>query len=427
MQKSIIITLIILAIFSCKKKDDTSFPVINILSPNSNQQYNFGDIINVSADIDDDKNIEFVTISLLDESQKSIGNSMNINPDIKEYSLSKQLTIDNTGIVTGAHYIQISASDGTNITKEFVKIYIQEQLLEQEGIYVFSNNNNICKVYLLENNQSLQFEFNHTYSVLDAIVNSHTQQLSILSNSGNLTTYNISNYNIAWTEDNINDFQTSFNGSLKIYDNLTFVSYRTGHIKAFDDNGVVRQTAEISETQHYPTKFFKHYEHLIAALETNYTLSNKIEKIYYSTGVPINNYDIDFTVTAMFSYNNDKAIIWGNKNNVAKVCTLSVLNNVIYELPSMPQGKLYSVEQINTNTFLLCIDNDIYTFSVGSDVFTTYKTGERADIIKYNEFSGNLYFADSNIIRIYNYSANTLIKEIVHTDKINDIEFWFNK
>ena len=169
------------------------------------------------------------------------------------------------------------------------------------------------------------------------------------------------------------------------------------------------------------------FDHLIVAMENDISLPNKIEKTLYTTGVPINNYEIDFIASEIFSYDTDKAIIWGNKNNVARVCTLSVLNNVVYELTNIPIGKLNAVEQINESTYILCIDNDLKIFSSYNDLFSDYKPGVRADVIKYDDFNGYLYLIDNNKLLIYNYSTGNLIKEITHTSVINDLDFWFNK
>ena len=179
MNRKILNTLIIILIFffSCSKDKNEIKPTIVINSPIGQQQVNGIDTLQVLASISDDRNIESVSVSLLNTSGIPVLATTTKTPNVADYELNTFYFFDDLHLLTGEYSLSVSASDGENTTTEQVAIYVNEIPKIREGVFVISNSANISDVYLLDNIYNGTFYQSINGDYMGAAINSYDQQL----------------------------------------------------------------------------------------------------------------------------------------------------------------------------------------------------------------------------------------------------------
>ena len=133
--KLLFLLLSIYTIFcvSCKKDEDTSPPIITELAPNENTSFNTFDSISVQANLYDERELTFVSVELLNADLISVVTPYGKNLNGTDHFFNAQLIVDNIHIISGLHYILITAKDLQNTTRTYIKVHVNGIPFETKG------------------------------------------------------------------------------------------------------------------------------------------------------------------------------------------------------------------------------------------------------------------------------------------------------
>ncbi len=126
MRLLLIIGLSLSILSSCKKDEDTEAPVIQVTSPEEGFVIYMPDTIAVSATVRDNNELEFIRFGLIDADLNPVGERVNVSVTSNPLSFSLTLDVIDLDITSGLHYLEVSASDGTNDSREFVEVNVFE-------------------------------------------------------------------------------------------------------------------------------------------------------------------------------------------------------------------------------------------------------------------------------------------------------------
>ena len=239
--------------------------------------------------------------------------------------------------------------------------------------------------------------------------------------------YYPSDFSVLWTKSYPHIISTPFEGRTEIIDNLLFAGFTEGNIYGYNKNGVVRQSASINSTNHSPGIFYKLDDYLYVADIPIQPVLPKIEKMNYASGIYMDEYEIDFDIVELSTYDQDHLLIWGNNNNEAKVCTLTTVSNVMYQINNFPQEKILAVEQIDNETWLFSTTAAIYYFFKNPGTTATYLNLSDCSLINYEPVTEKLFIADNTQLMIYNYSNKSLEHTISLPFNVVKTCFLYNK
>ena len=167
---------------SCKKDEDTSPPIITVIVPNENSSFNTFDSINIQANLFDDKELTFVSVELLNSDLISVVTPYGKALNSTEHFLNAQIIIDNIHIISGVHYILITAKDQQNTTRSYIKVHVNGIPFETKGYVSFELLGNGSEVHsYFGQSDTLLFQTNG--EIIDGVVDSYYQQLGILYGS----------------------------------------------------------------------------------------------------------------------------------------------------------------------------------------------------------------------------------------------------
>ncbi len=425
---SIISFFLILVIVSCKKNDSVA-PILTITSPIESSNFSAIDTLVIRGKVSDNFNVKSVSAIILNSLMVEVSDMKNFEINEKKSDLSLTYVFDNIYIPTGtSYYLLLTAiDDNGNETKEYIRIIIEGIETTQTGIYVCAGNfvsMEICKIDI-ENNIVPIININEKYK--DAVINSYSQQISVLSNTGNLRTYNLPDNDLDWEKENLNDYTSMYYSKLDIMYEYVYAGSNSGYIYGYNEKGANAKTLYYNSTGFLPATFNRVDDVVYTYLFSSNTQVGRIEKLNYETGASLNTAEMDFDqVLGFYKYDTDIAIVFGNKNNVARVCTLGISNNSISVIDNFSDKSISSVAKVGENDFFIAIEDKIYNYKVSAGGMFEVISGFTARKIVYNKFTDLLYIATDDKIRVYK-TTGFFVQEYTYDKTIYDIDFLYNK
>ena len=179
MTSKVLLTITVsILLFSCNKDNDDESPQIEVSQPNNLSSYNIYDNIIVKAEISDNKNIEKVSIELLNSNlQRELSKEFsNINENT--YSLSDGFYLDDIRLESGNYFIKVKAFDGVNESSDFTEIYIQSVPKELLNLVLFNETGAVTYASLVDVSNNVESNlFSWNSDLTDAEVDSYNQRI----------------------------------------------------------------------------------------------------------------------------------------------------------------------------------------------------------------------------------------------------------
>lgn len=416
---SLFLIVIILSFFSnCKKKENLA-PEISINKPINNQQFSIGDTIHISGHVSDDVLVNSVSVSIVDAKSISISSSENYSINIESADFSYDfIPIISEALSSESYSLKVSAYDGDLYTRVYIPIILTEKPLIKSGYLVLYRKDNYSTYLGFYDNALNEINKKTINDISKTITIDYNENLVYYYgiSSGNLIASNSDDLIEKWQVSGINNFQPDYSCNMKMINNLLFVSHQNARINAYDKFGNIRKSAQLSDLSYETGVFNVHNEFIVCFSSNNY--QKRFECLNYVTGSPMSFKVIDFDALGIESYNNEKIVIFGNKNNIAKVCTLDVYQNIIYEITGFPQGKLQSIANISETETLLLIDSKVYLFNKTNVNISLFGTFANSQSISYDEISRELYIIANDKLQIYDFASSQLLIEKMFADTV---------
>lgn len=417
--KSFFLLVIILIYFSGCKKKENAFPAITVNEPINNQHFTVGDTIHINGHVSDDVLVNSVSVSIVDAKSISISSSENysINKESADFSFDF-VPLISEALSSNSYSLKVSAYDGELYTRTYIPIILSEKPLIKNGYLVLYRKDDFSTYLGLYDNALNEISKKTINDISKTIAIDYNENSFYYYgiSSGNLIASNSNDLTEKWQISGINNFQTGYLSNLEMINNLLFVGLQNGRINAYDKFGNIRKSAQLNDLSYEPGVFNVHNEFIVCF--SHNTFQKRIECLNYETGNPISYNVIDFDIVGMESYNNEKIVIFGNKNNIAKACTLDVYQNIIYEIPNFPQGKLQAVANISETVSLLLIDSKAYVFNKSNDHISLYSNFPNTHSISYDDKSDELYIIANDKLQIYDFTNSQLLIEKIFADTV---------
>jgi Big-like domain-containing protein len=422
--------LLVICLFSCKKEEDSSGPKITFNTPVENQTFNVYDYVTVNASVTDDHKIAAVSVSLMDNAQHLIHNTVNVSVSSPSGTINYQYLLDNIHLLTGVYYIRIFATDGINDSYKYQKIYIIEAPRVLQKVFVVSNTSSAQTnlSYIDPSFSSIVPFHSFTGDHLASSVSSYDQQAYICGNytgafAGHILQFNGPRFSIPAVTSSNPYFTGYYNDERD-----TYVARYNGTIRGYDYAGTVIYSAA-ALGGYYPQKFCFNDDYLIA--EEKEVLSSTRQLVtYFPNGGFEKSCALTQDVVAYGEKDATNVFIFGNTAGQATLRLFDRINNNIWSPYPFPlaTGSMLSALKIDPDTYLIGHSNGTiykYQYSIGS--VTTYLTGYTAVQLKYDDLNNILYVVESNRVSTFNYTSSAPVNTVNSTENILDVHLLYNR
>ncbi len=411
---------------ACKKEIDNVAPTISVSSPANLQNINGFDTLQIMANINDNRNIESISVSLKDLNNIPVLSTIIKTPNLASYSLNVFYFFDDIHLASGKYYFDISASDGVNVTHKYIDIMYGEVAKIRKGIIFFTNNGNSTSVYRLSD-FSYTSTLNNTISgdFIGGSVNSYDQQIITSGvTTGGLNSLSTSANTINWSVTSTSTIKGFFASNRDV-----FISKSNGEIISFDNKGMTK-----SYYQAYPNYYGEIglvYNNVFVS-EQHPVFGNDVRLVVYwmaSAGIK-QQLILAEDVVNLFPYTNNKLILFANDLATATshIYIYDVTSNLKWApFVTLNSGIIDDCLAISNGVYLVLQNGNISKVDVNALSNTNYMTVVGATKIKYDGLNNELVVVASNKIDIYNYTTKNLKGSYTHSSTILDVDFLYNK
>jgi hypothetical protein len=424
MFKPMLIGIFLLFIFSCSKDKDETAPVINVTAPVNGQFINGKDTVKVLATISDDKNLDWVKVSLNNSNGIAVISTTTENPSDKNYQLNTSYFVDDVHLASGLYYFDISASDGENVTRKQIEVNLNEVAKTRNGMFVVSNNGATSDITFLDNNYNGSFYQSINGKFLGSAINSYDQQfVHAASNSAGITSIDLKSTNTVWNVSAINPF-TGF-----LYDDRhVFVGLSNFSFKGYDRfgvgnfNGTTNANSYIESAIVHKDYYYVTEQKVIASSNVNLVL------YWRASGVEAQQVAINEDIIGLFSTSANQIVLLTNGvSQMGKV--------VFYDIPlglksspfSINIGKINDCIEISNGVYLTAAGGNLVLVNVNNFTTLPYLNSVAANKIKFDFLTNELFVINGSTITIYDYSSKSIKGTYTHTSNVLNVNFWYNK
>ena len=428
MTSKVLLTITVsILLFSCNKDNDDESPQIEVSQPNNLSSYNIYDNIIVKAEISDNKNIEKVSIELLNSNlQRELSKEFsNINENT--YSLSDGFYLDDIRLESGNYFIKVKAFDGVNESSDFTEIYIQSVPKELLNLVLFKETGAVTYASLVDVSNNVESNlFSWNSDLTDAEVDSYNQRIIL----GGKQEKDVSIYDMV---ENTIDWNLNFGVSNYDYVNDIFIDdansfYATlgnSELRKFNYLGVNQLIAN-SGTGNRDFNVFVDSDYIYCFSKSNSGLSKSFRKYYNSTGILETSINTTLDNVQIINGPNDKLLVVGENSGNAELNLLDK-NDLSYWSPhSLPNESLVKLVQVSEGNYILALSGGLYIYQYNNNSLFTGPSVSVTDM-ELDKVNNRLYVLESNQIIVYDASLNLLQTIGLSSSGYDKIRLHYNK
>ncbi len=420
---TIVSLMAVLLLLSCHKQDKQK-PIIQITQPTGGS-YRVGDSIRVDVSVSDNEKIKSISLYIIDESNQRITFPYQYDLNTSNYRISVKYPIDNLYIENGSYYFVVEAKDEVNAAKKYVAIQIGALPKTLEDVLIVESSGTETSIFSIKNSKQLIHTFNESYQ--DFIYNPYAKHYMFLNQEGQLKAFDKETFEQKWFADNLKNPIRTYLGKLDYRDNLTYVSTAHNDVRAYNNFGqLVQQFNAVDLEGQIGNYYFD--DNKLMLIKTPYTQGrDKIERLNKVTGVSVKTYDMQFSPKQILFVDDELCFVLGNKNNIAKACSLSTLHNVAHPITGLGNRTFYDGFKYSTYIYVLALGNTIVEYHLpdGNERIVDYTSGSVKFF--YEDIAERMYVLDQHKVSYLKYPSDGHVVVFENDKPIDDLIFVYNK
>ncbi len=421
-----LLTLLIAA-YSCNKENDTSIPVINILSPTENETFSASDTIAVIAKIVDERKITNIQVVLVNEDFTPISKSYFFHPNSNSYDLNMPYPLDDDIMQSGSYYILIKAENESKFKNAYRKIQIQEVPVALKKVLVVSGQGQQqIKISSIDSSQTISLLFDVDCIYAASSVSSLFQQFYLAGkNLIDLRTFSLSDSLVEWEIPKIIP-SPIHNDNCLWFDDYIFATYNSQYIRGYDNNGSIIFTTNIT-THDKPGALFRLNNYLIVDMQKqNSAGAPELVTYFIQSGIKMQSRQTQFKVSGFYKHSEKKIFISANNSGSGQLFMYNIEFDELEHLADLTE-ELVSSDIIDSDRILLCTENDIYIYDYSTLQLVLFMPDVETVNIRFEPLSSNLYLSSSLELRKYKFPQMILLNTFLFEDTIKNVHLLYNK
>ena len=414
---------------ACSKDEDVLRPTIEISIPSENSSFTVNDDINVVFTVSDDQNVVKVELKLVDLDLTPIMAPVGKDIGNAEANVNMIYPLDDLNLASGQYYLRITAFDGTNEAKKYVKLNITGLPFEKVGVVYVSSS-------LPSENYTVNFldDVNQTWNIatinddyLASSVNSSNQSVTLLSQySGDLLSLSVPDGAQLWSHSNTTIAIIPYFDALNSY-SLDYVSFRTGEIRGYDGDGTLDFFATASSG--YYSRYFYESSELLITQERLINGSDRYINAYYIiSGAQKQRKIFNNDVVQMFYFDQDNIVVFCNNDaGQAQVYFYNLLYNDDWQIIDLPTGRLIDVVNVGEKEWCLGYENQTYWYRYDFSSITNFMADLDLKALEYDDLNNQLIVGTSTQITTYNFPLGDVVSIVGTQSELLDFHVLYNR
>jgi len=425
----IIVSVLVVFSFGCKKDRDEVYPKALITSPNVGRTYYLPDTVYVSAEVSDDRNLEFVKIAVTKGDGVPVSNVYQSNDfSMNATVINTFLVLDNVHIASGPYFVQVTTGDGTNVRESFVQINLVEVPLQLRSVLFFSQSGAETKVDTL-NAGVLHPVALVSGNVAFGLAGSYHQEIAIIGLAGAGVSFLSADDFSIWGHlplqaGQIQQFVTDFWFSDS--DRRYYMAAQDGMVRAIGRKGQLFTTYQPGVG--FIPKLVRVFDSNVFVFAENQPAGMKVLFVMNKTsGALIQSTQVNFSIKGMFSWSSSEVLLFVDDGNNWMLKKLNKSNLGLSDVGFVPQeGAIKSVEPIGLSGYVVHTSAGVYLVNSGLNQTQFIPGTSSVNRIRVNRITGQI-LALTNL-SLKEISPGGLIVELSNfPNEMADFDLLYNK
>ncbi len=386
---------------ACRKQGDEDAPKVRILLPAENITIQVPDTLIVQVQVEDERTVERITISLNDANGAPVIPAVSISLNSANTTISRALPITSERLRTGNYTLTVSASDGTNMGRGFRSVNVQAAQLRLRAIYVTPPiiQSSSAPIWRIDSTGALSQYLNLTEfggAAIDPdrlyIAGTTMEPLRGIPQSSSSTSITIPNQSAAGST-----VPFFFGPTVDPNDGGFYFGSDDGYIRGYKPGGSQFFTGQS------PAEMISQRTALVGnvlvsvakhrVLGTWHLVAHAIP-----AGSPLAQFQLDLVPITMYATNAQQALLFGNRGTTGVVQIRNVVQGGNTDLSIFNDGPVQAVAQLNSGTYIIALSDRLVRFSTSSNTIIVVAQGISAQSLAFDQASGILHAGVGNTL-----------------------------
>ncbi len=424
----LLIILIGISFFNCKKTENTDSPVISVSQPLPGSAFENGDTIHFRASFSDNSQLTSINVQLMDQDNVPMLPVVSIVPDKKQYTFDGQYAINDPMLPGGTYQLRFQASNGVNVTNHFVQIQVYE--LQQKLLYpliVTHPATSQWTVYKMDSSFQWKQIYIHTGDYAGSAINPAERQLYMCGDyQSDLTAVLLTNSTVVWrVKPTVYQSSHWFAGPVFSYPNL-YVACAEGGVRAYNKNGTEVYKSDLFSNAS-PNKLVVTKSQVVASFTNAFSHQNTLVAFHNSGGLMVDNKYFAGDVVDLLRVESDKVLIFGNNNGHGEISLYDGAESTLTTLHLFPEGTFYKAIAIDSNNFMVSGSAGLYWYKMDNNSLTLYASAPINANIALDVVSQRIYTSTGKKLDVYDFPNPAILDSYNLPDTIVDLHLVYNK
>ncbi len=412
---------------SCNKDEETSIPVVDVLSPAENDIFSVSDTIPVIATIRDERLITNVHVVLVNEAFTPVAKEYNLHPNSSSYDLDLSYVMDENSLESGTYYILVKAKNESKFKNAYRKIQIKGEPLNLEMILVVTGEGEQhISVSGIDSSQTVSLLFNVDIDYAASCINSQFQQFYLAGKTLiELRTFSLDDNSVEW-DIALGMTPPLHNDNCLYADEYLFATYNSQYIRGYDNSGYVVFTANIT-SHDKPGAVFRLNDYVLVDMQKqNSAGSPELVTYWVKSGIEMQARQTQFEVVCFFRHTDKKVFITANNSGTGQLFSFNIELGVLEHLSDLT-GKIVSSDIIDANRILIGTESDIFIYDYSTMQLVPFMADIEVVNIRYEALNSDLYLSSSKEVKKYKFPEMMLENTYSFEDSIKNVHLLYNR
>lgn len=421
--------LIIWVLDSCSKDTKINEPIVEIFSPENNQQYLLPDTIFVSFRVEHDEPIEYIRVSIDDKNMIPVSDQDFVYPSGKNYEGDIYLPLsalseDNS---FPPYYLHVVVSDLLQITHTYREISLLNKEMKYKGCFLISRSGiNMLEINYFDNNYQLGLNTSISGDYSGSDISSKANILYLITSLPDLArAINCTNGELIWSKDPQLPYP-EFN-SILVGNNIVYFSTAIGRIIGLTINEGVQIFTTPVLPDSIPNNMCSTANYLLSDLKSRNSDDKIWVSFYKNTGNKFLSFPTSYETVSMYGRkSNNIATIFCNKNSIGSIIQFNVEDNNIASQMELNNIEIHHTCEVDENNFLYSSDNMLFHFNMQNQSYVKITDADEIIIdIKFDDLDNRMFILHPNKVDIFSYPGFNKITTIESTNLLVGVELKF--
>lgn len=397
-----------LLLWSCRKDEDGTAPSVRILSPTAGQVLAIPDTLEVTVQVSDDRMVESVVISLVDEQGSPVASQV-AAVNAMSSTVTRNFVVASERLASGTYSIIARASDGTNEGRGFQDVNVIAAPWRLRAVFIAPpSSTDPVNIIRMDSTGELS-----TWSTMQDFngmaVDSYTQHVMLAgSRFAPFQALPTAPLSTTWQlAPPMNDAPEQFTAlTVDPFDGRTYFATRDGFIRGFTGDGAQRFTGQCLSG--HRCEAIAVLGDRLATWQRAIVGGAQIVVTYTVAGTSQASLPVEHERVAFFRLTSERLLHFANEagNGLIEQVNLDAMGTP--DLRTFPEGMITAVTRVSADRYILALPERLAVFNHASNTVNQFAALSGVQALDFDPATGSIFAGQGSTLLTLDANTGTV-------------------